>query len=265
MKRNLTALLFILVSLMSASCSKWPFSNGNPVSETRSVDPNFRIIFLYNNVNVKLMHSDHPRLELTCPENLIDNIITKTSGDTLFVKNENKHNWMRSYDYDINLTIYYDSIHEISYASIGDLSSAEGDTLVGVSVRRTDTVIVFDEWNSSYIQTFKLYINEGSGNIDLTLRCNEFKNRFGNGTSCVTLRGRTDYAEYNSRSYGTIHAEELKADFVRVQSQSTNDIYINASNIIRVWLYSIGNVYYKGSASLSVEACNGTGRPIRLE
>ena len=70
MKRNLIAVLFFLVSLLlTASCSK--FSNGEPVTEQRSIGQRFNTLCMFNNVNVNLMHSNNPHMELTCPKNLI--------------------------------------------------------------------------------------------------------------------------------------------------------------------------------------------------
>ena len=106
MKRNVIAVLFFLVSLMAASCSKMDqlFNNGEPVTERREVAHRFSAISMYNNVNVKLVQSNYPHLELTCPKNLIEKVTTEIEGDTLVIKNENEYNWLRSFDYSIDLT-----------------------------------------------------------------------------------------------------------------------------------------------------------------
>lgn len=120
MKRNAIVVLFFLVSLMAASCSK-VFTNGEPVTEHRNLGQRFETVCIYNNVNVKLVNSDRQGIEVTCPENLIEKVTTEVKGDSLIIKNENDFNWLRSYDYSIDLTVYYDSLREITYASIGDL------------------------------------------------------------------------------------------------------------------------------------------------
>jgi hypothetical protein len=263
MKRNVIAVLFFLVSLLMASCSK--FSNGDVISENRPVGY-FRTISMHNNVNVKLVQSDHPRLELTCPENLIDNITTEVIGDTLFIKNENKLNWLRSYDYSINLTVYYDSLSEIKYASIGKLFTAEQDSIRGIYSKQEELVVNGGDTlvNDVYLHLFNLNINEGSGDIDLTLSCSVIKHKFRNGTSCVTLRGKAGYAEHLTRSYGQIHAENLNANIVTVKSESTNDVYVWARVELNAYLYSIGNVYYKGDPRKD-QHCFSDGRVIKLD
>jgi len=261
MKRNVIAILFSLVSLAATSCSKVDalFNNGEPVAETREVD-HFSTITMYNNVNVKLVHDSHPHLELTCPKNLIGKVTTKVEGDTLFIRNENDFNWLRSYDYSIDLTVYYDSLHEVNFASIGTLRCT--DSIRGYGQLNIDTIdsIVNPHW----VREFYLKINEGCGDIDLTLASSVVKNYFVNGTSCVTLRGKAEYTEVIMRSYGLVHAENLHSNFVRVNSYSTNDAYVWARTKLTARLYSIGNVYYKGHPQV-VEHCEGDGRVIKLE
>ena len=106
-----------------ASCTKVDtlFNNGEPITEQRSVEKDFNAISMSNNVNVKLVHDRQPRLELTCPKNLIEKVTTEIVGDTLYIKNENDFNWLRSFDYSIDLTVYYDSLRLINNASIGNL------------------------------------------------------------------------------------------------------------------------------------------------
>ena len=257
MKRNLIVVLFILVSLMSASCSKSVFSNGEPITESHPVD-RFRAISMYNNVNVNLVHDSRPRLELTCPANLIDKITTETIDGTLVIKNRNTFNWLRSTDYSIDLTVYYDSIYEINYASIGTLRCM--DSLTGV---RTATTLPGSRDTTS-ISTFTLNINEGSGDIDIALQCGVLKNTFGNGTSHVILRGEVGYCEHITRSYGLIDARDLNSNITVVESQSTNDVYVWVQTELIVQLYNIGNVYYKGTPHTTIEACTSNGRLIPL-
>ena len=261
MKRSHIAALFILVSLCLASCNK--LTNGEPTTEKRSVG-SFSAISMHNNVNVKLIQDAHPRLELTCPKNLIEKVKTEVIDNTLYIKNENDLNWIRDFDYSIDLTVYYDSLRKIEYASIGDLQSLESTPIMGMyewEIHRDTTGAVID---SSWVRYLYLNINEGCGDIDLNLDCDRLINNFPNGTSHVTLRGKVAYSDHVTLSYGPIHAEELKSNFVRVRSESTNDVYVWAETGLRVWLYSIGNVYYKGSPATNIETCESDGRLIPL-
>ncbi len=262
MERKTIAVLFFLVSLLSVSCSKMDqlFNNGEPVTERRELGQGFNTISIYNNINVRLVKDSHPHIELTCPENLIEKIITEIEGDTLFIRNENTHNWLRSYDYSIDLTVYYNNLRQIDFASVGSLLC--NDSINGfpeLSIDTTETGI-----DTLWTRAFYLNVNEGCGDIDLALDCDVVKNHFGNGTSKVTLKGVAEYTEIIMRSYGVVHAEQLYSNFVRVQSNSTNDAYVWARTKLTVWLYSIGNVYYKGNPWI-MQDCQSDGRVIKLE
>lgn len=258
MKRSPIAVLCFLVSLLAFSCSKVDslFNNGEPVTEQRAIDQPFDILCLHDNINVELVHSSHPRLELTCPKNLIDNIMTELHGDSLVVWNDNNLNWIRSYDYSIDLTIYYDSLREINYCSTARLHSR--DTLYG----RIDLDTLGDYGRNC----FMLRIKEGCGDIDLTFKCDVMRNRFFNGTSCITLHGEAGYSEYILRAYGMVNSLDLNSNIVNVLSESTNDLYLLMRNggALTAKLHSIGNVYYKGNPWISKE-CTSDGQVIKLE
>ncbi len=272
MKRNAIAVLFFLVSLLTASCSK-VFTNGNPVSEHRSLGRRFETICIYNNVNVKLVNSDHQGIELTCPENLIEKVTTEVKGDSLIIKNENDYNWLRSYDYSIDMTVYYDSLREITYASIGDLRCT--DSIRGYGELTVDTIVIdsitvdsittyITSIDSHWNRSFVLRIKEGSGDIDLCFNCDVLKTVFSFGTSTVTLRGMAGYTEHYVKSYGCIHAETLNSNIVKVMSESTNDTYVWARSQLIARLSSIGNVYYKGHPWIE-KKCTSDGQVIKLE
>lgn len=255
MKRELIVALFFLASLTLVSCSK--FSNGEPVTEQRNVG-HFETLCMYSNVNVNLIHSNHPHMELTCPKNLIDNIFTEVVGDSLVIRNDNNFNWLRSYDYTINLTVYYDSLREINFASTARLVSI--DTLCGMSM--------LDSLETN-VHGFTLRVTEGCGDIDLTFNCDVLYDRFTNGTSSVVLHGQTAYSEHDLQSYGTVNALDLNSNFVRVQSRSTNDAYVfvRDGGGLRTMIYSLGSIYYKGhpAAQYTSHESHGEGRLIQLE
>ena len=274
MKRNAIVVLFFLVSLMAASCSK-VFTNGEPVTEHRNLGQRFETVCIYNNVNVKLVNSDRQGVEVTCPENLIEKVTTEVKGDSLIIKNENEFNWLRSYDYSIDLTVYYDSLREITYASIGDLRCT--DSIRGYSTISTDTIpleidttgidtthIGIDTIVTTMSRHFVLRIKEGSGDIDLCFNCDVLKTVFSFGTSKVTLRGIAGYTEHYVKSYGCIHAETLNSNIVKVMSDSTNDTYVWARGQLIVRLSSIGNVYYKGHPWIE-KVCTSDGDVFKLE
>ena len=262
MQKNVIVILFFLISLMATSCNKMDalFNNGEPITEYRSVDQRFTVVSMFNNVNVTVVQDRHPHLELTCPKNLIGKITTEVKNDTLIIRNENDFNWLRSYDYSIDMTVYYDSLRSINYCSVAELRSI--DSIIGMKSQSIDsTEISVDTINK---RNFILRILEGSGDINLTFNCNVLKTVFNNGTSKVTLDGYAGYTEHYLKSYGVVHAENLDSNIVQVISNSTNDVYVWAQSSLYAYLYNIGNVYYKGHPWIEAH-CEGDGRVIKLE
>ena len=264
MKRNAIVPLFFLVSLTLFSCQKTGslFSNGKPVTESRNLDSVFSAVCMYNNINVELVQSNQPHIELTCPENLIDKITTTVENGSLIIRNENNFNWLRSYDYECNMTVYYDSIDQIDYASNGKLMAR--DSLRGLAVPDTLKDISGNDSLVIMKHTFRLNISEGSGDMNLTFSCDILKNGISNGTSEVTLKGNVGYAEHLLKSYGKLDARELNTNIISVQSSTTNDAYVWARTRLKVEVNSIGNVYYKGHPYIE-KNINGDGNVFPIE
>ena len=264
MKRNAIVPLFFLVSLTLFSCNKIDslFSNGKPVTESRNLDSVFSAICMYNNISVELVQSNQPHIELTCPENLIDKITTTVESGSLIIRNENNFNWLRSYDYECNMKVFYDSIDQIDYASNGKLIAR--DSLRGIAVPDTLKDISGNDSLVVMKRTFNLNISEGSGDMDLTFSCDILHDGFSNGTATVTLKGKAGYAEHLLKSYGKLDARDLNTNLATIQSNSTNDAYVWARTRLKVEINSIGNVYFKGNPYIE-RHIHGDGNIYPLE
>ena len=276
MKRNHALLIiFAVIELILASCQKIDDRlYGEVTTMDIPIDKPFKSICIYNNLSVKLKQSHHTRIELTCPSKLADKITYSINGDTLTLKNENSLNLNFSTNYPCELTVYYDILRSIDFASIGYLKCASPtDSIRGYRPPPTivDTIvndsIAFDTiTNPEY---FFLQVKEGSGDIDLTFSCNLIKLFFTNGTSKVNFRGRAHYCEYYLRSYGQLDARNLRANYVRINNASANDAYVWAAKsegpviglIARI--YSRGNIYYKGHPTITY-VHEGQGRLLPL-
>lgn len=276
MKRNLGLLLiFVAVELLLASCQKMDDRlYGEVTTMEFPIESPFKSICVYNNVSVNLKQSHNTRIELTCPSKLAEKITCDIIGDTLIIKNENGLNLNFSTNYPCEMTVYYDVLRSIDFASIGYLKSAPTDSIHGYLAppNITDTIV-----NDSLLvdtisnpEYFFLNVNEGSGDIDLSFSCGLIKLFFTNGTSKVTFRGKANYCEYYLRSYGQLDARSLMANYVRINNASANDAYVWATKnegpysglIARI--YSRGNIYYKGHPSITLEHY-GQGQLIPLE
>ena len=275
MKRNhVLLIIFVATELLLASCQKLDDRlYGEVTTVSYPIESPFKSICIYNNLSVNLKQSHNTRIELTCPSKLVEKITDTIIGDTLILRNENDYNLNFSTNYPCEMTIYYDVLRSIDFASIGHLKCSSTDSIRGYEPPPTifDTIIS----DSTLIDTvfspnyFYLYVNEGSGDIDLTFSCGLIKLFFTNGTSSVNFQGKAHYCEYYLRSYGRLDARNLMSNFVRINNSSPNDAYVWAIKkqepvglIARI--YNRGNVYYKGHPSITF-VNQGQGRLIPLD
>ena len=146
MKRKLDILLLACISLLCFSCKK--FSNGDVTEIRKLVESPFQVIELCDNVNVTLKHSDvaNPAgtVIIKTGENLIDGITAEIEEHTievenddgtdtllfnkLVIRNENTLDFLRPYDYTLEMTVYYDTLLKIFFNSNGIITT---DTLRG--------------------------------------------------------------------------------------------------------------------------------------
>ncbi|MBR4391171.1 MAG: DUF2807 domain-containing protein [Bacteroidales bacterium] len=238
--QKVPSIFLVFISLLLASCSKDVFfTNGPTVEEDRLVEGHFRFLEMHDNVNVRLVHrdrQDNPDLtpiHIETGENLIPKIRTAIHGDTLTIGNDNTLNWLRNYDYPLNVTVYYDSIYKITFDSNGDLVT---DTLRGM--------VSHDEGNS--LTTIRVNIIGGSGNLNLAVHCQRLHTNYEFGTACLTTKGsaRIAYTTTNYNSHGPIDDLALETNIHYIYAYGTNDIKVKAFHEIQARNQNNGSIYY---------------------
>ena len=280
-------LLIVITLLTLGSCKKNPFSNGEVITEERGLPGNITAFDIRDDISVIFVKSDFPHLEIKTGANLIEGITTTVTDNRLVLRNENKLNWMRPYDYPLEVTVFFNELNTINYESIGTVKSL--DSIRGIAEISYDTIITLDSvlvfdtiiidsliiidssWhteqhihiNEISRNFFYLNINGGSGDIDLLLSCDWSRTNYQFGTSKVTLRGKTVFNAVFNGSYGPIHSEELFSNYVYLQSRGYNDNFVWSTYEIDAALYGIGNLYYKGDPEII--NCNDWGKLKRLE
>ena len=214
--------IIILLLAATFSCSKAPLSNGPMTTETRIIE-DFTRIEQYNNVYVHLVKSDSSYIEISACANLMDNIITKVSGGTLTIKNENSMNWLRSYDNRITATVHYtDFIDDVYYESVGDLIC-------------DDTIH----------HNMNIFIYDGSGDIDIKTECKNINIHYRAMTSNISISGECNKADVIVEGLGPFHAENLIVhNNLNINMKGQNDAFVNCIGHLNVIIDHIGNVRY---------------------
>ncbi len=239
---------FILLTLLVFSftnCSKDHLfdclkSTGDEITENR-IAGNFTKLDLKDNVDVILYSDTTPFIKVTAGEHLIDGIITETENGTLYIRNDNRCNWTRSFSNKYIVEIGMRNPEKVEIFGSGNFTCA--DTI------KTQEFF-FDSWNASGTYNFlfnsnKIHINNNIGRADYHAK----------GKANVTFVYMNDVA--------TLDFSELKTELFYIRSSTTGDCRINVDSELDVVLLYTGDVYYTGSLYKLTQDISGTGKLIR--
>ena len=218
-------LYIILIALFVSSCKPAPWTNGEPATETRYFEDTITAIHVYHDIDVILVEDDEFRIEVTTGENLMEKITSTVENGTLYLKNENIRNWIRSYDYPLEVKIYHNSITRVNYESWGELT--------------TEGYISQDTLNR-----FDLVVHHGSGHIDININCNILNIETHDGTAKVTVSGSSDYTNIYHNARNNIYSKELVSKDACVHAHYEGSVYVNCINRLEALVNNYGSIYY---------------------
>jgi len=241
MKHRLLIIIIFTITTLLTSCKKVPLTIGKTIVQNRQL-VKFDRLTVKDDINVILVRSDSCWIEVSAGENIIDNITTEVSGGVLTIRNENALNWIRTYDYRIDVTLYFNDIREITYSSCGELKTKNQ----------------FNAENGAYLMT----VYESSGDVYMEINdCDAFYLNYEYGTSQINLFGKdNDTIDIYKKSYGLVHAESFDAECVTINNKSTGDCWVKACRSIYSHIENLGNVYYKGEPDTIVASYTSEAR-----
>ena len=229
-------LIILTLSLLAClvSCKKAPLTVGRIITESRQL-PDFKKVYFNDDFNLELVCSDTNYIVITTGENIIDNVTTEVKDGVLTFSNTSTLSWIRPYDYERRVVLYYKNITNFIFSSCGNLTCQ-------------------NQFNNDSINPYGYYrfkIDGGSGDVDLLFNnCRKLLFLYQFGTSHVNLRGQNNgRLSVDKRSYGIFDARDYNADLIDIQSNSPANCYIWANDSIKADILHHGNVYYKGIPS----------------
>lgn len=240
--RKFTLLILLVFSFTNCSkdhmfdCLK---STGDEVTQIRSAG-NFINLDLKDNVDIILYPDTKPFIRVTAGEHLVDGIITEIENGTLYIRNENKCNWTRSFSNKYIVEVGMRDPEKVEIFGSGNITCA--DTI------RTEEFF-FDSWNASGTYNFlfnsnKIHINNNIGRADYHAK----------GKANVTFVYMNDVA--------TLDFSELRTELFYIRSSTTGDCRINVDKELDVVLLYTGDIYYTGSLYKLTKNISGSGSLI---
>ncbi len=113
---------------------------------------------------------------------------------------------------------------------------------------------------------FYVYSIGEIGEVELTVDCGTFGlDNSANTLGRYYIKGRADMVYMFNRYGCTLIADSLVCREARVINESIGDVYVHAEEILTVYLWATGNIYYIGDPMLQVVEKRNSGSLIKLQ
>ena len=200
--------------------------------------PPFTKINLKDNVNVFITQGNPQEVRVEGGENLIPLIKAEVINGELFLENDNRCNWARSYKKGtINVYITMPVLRYISHNGSGQIKGQ--DTIV------CDTLDV---------------LTKESGDVELTIKAKVTFSHI-HSTSDATLHGISFAHGIYHVGEGVLHYEDLRSDDIWTYSDASGNEYLNSKNFLIANIHWVGDIYYTGNPTTTILG-SGSGKLI---
>ncbi len=240
------------MSYLLIGCEKFPGedclkSTGETTVEHRTLQP-YEHISLEDNINLILTQGDEFTAMVRAGENLIGSIITEVNDHVLTVKNDNKCNWVRDFDKDIDVYLTVSNLCSITYRSSGMILS-------------TNTILS---------DSLNIAVWDGTGTIDLDIQTRVSVLSIHYGSVDYHIRGHSNVCYIYAGSYGPFFCEDLETTFLFMNNCGSNDCYVYCIGELEVQIQYTGSIYYTGKQYaplpyLAKSEITGSGKLINLD
>jgi hypothetical protein len=213
-------------------------SNGSEIIESR--DPgNFRIIRVFDKIDLIVKKGPEYKLELSAGKNLLSNISTSNSKGILSIENNNKCNFVRGYKQQIVCTVTVPRIDTLENHGVGTIRMSEDFNQETIFVRAESSGDIYLNGTYNIIKSS----SHGNGDIYISGECNQ-------------LFGYT---------FGTnaLKAQNLKVNsYIFIETISIGDVHVWApeNGVLECNIWRSGNVFYRGNPAIINDFSNGSAR-----
>ncbi|KAA3649896.1 MAG: DUF2807 domain-containing protein [Bacteroidetes bacterium] len=213
-------------------------STGKIVEEQRQT-ADFYSIEVEDRINLHLTQSNQRTITVKAGKNLQEFIDLSVQDNTLYIKNNNRCNWVRSFKKEIDIYISLPEVHNIVYRGGGD---------VELTNTFTQTNFALDMWKAS-------------GNIYLSLNCDYVSLKSHAGTADITCNGTSNELILYTNGNGFINAENLQAKKALAINKNTGQLVVRVSDELKAEIKGSGNIEYFGNPTIDLTK-TGTGNLI---
>ena len=242
-KKIIHVVLLLVLGLQLFSCKKenrWDLfkRTGEMTLETRVLDPFTDITVGSNRINVFITQDKRFDVKVQAGKNLLSNIRTEVRDGRLYIDDDNKCNFARSYKFPVTVFIHMPKLNHIFHDGAGSIKSL--NTLV------SDTIDV---------------ITKSAGDVALDVNCYRMSVHM-HSVSDITVTGTCNDNICYATGNGFYYSSGLASSYCWVWAKTTGEIYVNVIGLLQVNIQSVGDVYYRGNPTVQ-DVHVGTGRLVK--
>lgn len=217
----------LLAAVFFVSCKKenrydCVKGTGVDITETRN-HIEFDKLYVEGNVNVFLTQDSIFEVKVEAGKKIIDLIKTEVRDNTLYIKDDNRCKWTRSYKRVINVYIKMPIITYITSGGTGNIKGENSITTSEIDIR-----------------------TKASGNVDLMID-NKRVTTHMHGSGDVTLTGKTGDHGCDIGGAAFLQCKSLKTNFTYIRTHTSGNSYVTAYNKVECHIIDLGDVFCYGN------------------
>lgn len=206
------------------------------VKETREIE-SFDSISIGRRLEVTLVEDTVDFVIVEAGDNLQEKITTVVENGLLTIESTSQCNWVRSYKEPINIEIHFSNLRHVE---------VNGSSNISVPDTIHQAELVFEFWNSA-------------GDLNLLIDNNKLEIIQHTGPSDVQVKGFTDELVVYMASLSSGDYDELFTPKVYVQTLSSANCRVFATETFFFRVNGDGGIFYKGSGEVIYFEKTGRG------
>ncbi len=241
----LLILLYASVSVFNEGCTKpgecrCVKSNGQQIMQHRSIGC-FNEIILKDNINLTLKQDTVDELLLSVPENLANFVKTEVKDSVLYIYNDNKCNWLRSFKIDISASVKTTGLKNLECHGSGNV--------------KTEGFIERDY--------FEINLYDASGRFDMMLKTKVSEVKLHTGPADLHISGYADKSTVYNAGTGFIFMQNYDTKTTDIRHNGSGQCYVNATENLYATLEYVGDINYWGNPAHEYFVNKGEGKIIK--
>lgn len=240
MRTTLVAILILsLFACKKADERACVKSVGDEITKEISVE-DFNMLYLGPHLRFTLVQDTVNRVILTGGEHIVSFVDVEVIDGKLFIKNENKCNFLRSYKKKIEAEVHLKKVQNIEYDA-------------------TEPTYCENELQTDYLS---VTINESAGRFHLNVNAQVLQTVVNRNWGNFELEGNVQFyqAHIRGNAFGNTYGLNV-SDSIHVITRSGEDLDINADGaLLRVQILSSGNVGFIGIPTIIDYSSFGEGK-----